>query len=254
MKWKHQLYFQTNEKPAARNIVFEDFLVEYYLPFAENNHCKDSFYKNVSICKEALKLFRGMNLRLIKPADVEKFKSIQEKTQTVHGVRRKPATIARELSVISKVFSVAVKNDFLEYNPCSRIEKPQFDNIQNRILRLEDEEKFFASFKSEWARDVCVLVLNTGLRQNDALGLSKSHVDWNLEVIRSVQGKTGRKVIIPMNKTVQKLLQARWQNGNDLLFPSPKTGRRGISVKKAMLGAGDNREKQATSASISTAA
>ncbi len=127
-----------------------------------------------------------------------------------------------ELSIISKVFSLAVKNDFLEFNPCSRVEKSKFDNIQNRILRMEDEAKFFAEFQSDWAKDICILVLNTGLRQNDALGLSKFNIDWSIDVIRLIQGKTKRVVEIPMNNTVKTLLQARRHNGSDLLFPSPK--------------------------------
>ena len=139
--------------------------------------------------------------------------------------------------MISKIFSLAIKNDFLDFNPCSRVEKPKFDNVQNKVLAYEDEPLFFASFESDWARDICLLVLNTGLRQNDALGLSKFHVDWKLRVIRLIQGKTKRIVEIPMNDTVYDLLNSRRHNGSDLFFPSPKTGKQGVSIKKACIGA-----------------
>jgi integrase len=86
-------------------------------------------------------------------------------------------------SVLSKIFSLAVKSDFLESNPCQRVEKPKFDSIQDRVLLLEDEEKFFASFCSDWARDICILVLNTVPRQNDALGLRKFNVDLKGRII-----------------------------------------------------------------------
>lgn len=168
---------------------------------------------------------------------MEKFKQIRINTPTIHNKVRKPATVARELSILSKIFSLAVKNDFLESNPCSRVEKPKFDNLQNRILKRENEEKFFESFNSDWARDVCLLVLYTGLRQNDALGLRKFSVDWNSKVIRLIQGKTQRKVEIPMNETVQNILRERWSNGSELFFPSPKTGGQGLSVKKAVIAA-----------------
>ena len=102
---------------------------------------------------------------------------------------------------------------------------------------MADEANFLAEFQSDWAKDVCILVLNTGLRQNDALGLSKFNVDWSSNVIRLIQGKTQRVVEIPMNNTVNDLLQTRRHNGNDLFFPSPKNGLQGTSVKKAMLGA-----------------
>jgi integrase len=180
-----------------------------------------------------------MNMREIKPADVEKFKSISEKILTQRGTKKKPATIVRELSVLSTVFSEAVNNDFIDYNPCSRVKKPSFDNTQNRVLRYEDEEKFFAAFRSDWAKEICVLVLNTGLRNNDALKLSKSHIDWNREMICLTQGKTQRRVEIPMNETVQKLIRSKWDNKGELLFPNPRTGKLGISIKRAMTGAAE---------------
>ncbi len=236
-KWKHQLFFEASGIIAAKDIFFEDFLIEYFLPFAEQNHSKVTFEKEVFICKSALPFFRGKKVRQINATDVEKFKNFRANLPTQHETPRKPATVVRELSVISKIFSLAVKNDFLDFNPCSRVEKPKFDNVQNKILTYQDESLFFASFESEWARDICLLVLNTGLRQNDALGLSKFHVDWNSCEIRLIQGKTRRIVEIPMNDTVQELLSKRRHNGSDLFFPSPKTGVQGVSVKKACLGA-----------------
>jgi site-specific recombinase XerD len=188
-KLKNNLFFELTGIETKKKMLFEDFLIEYYLPFAEKHHSKMSFERSVYICKEAVILFRNRDLRSIKPIDLEKFKQIRINTPTIHNKARKPATVARELSILSKVFSLAVKNDFLESNPCSRVEKPKFDNLQNCILKREDEEKFFDSFNSNWARDVCRLVLYTGLRQNDALGLRKFSVDWNSEVIRLVQGK-----------------------------------------------------------------
>jgi integrase len=222
---------------ARKDILFEEFLIEYFFPFAEKAHSKVSFDKAVYVANAALKFFRGRKLTQIKAIDIERFKASRFETLTMHDKPRKPATVARELSIISKIFSLAVKNDFLESNPCQRVDKPKFDNVQNRVLLPKDEEKFFASFCSDWARDVCILVLNTGLRQNDALGLKKFNVDWNARVIRLIQGKTGRKVEIPMNETVQKLLGDRWNNGSELLFPSPKKGEQGTSVKKAVIGA-----------------
>jgi len=236
-KWKHQLFFEKSGIISDKEILFEDFLTEYYLPFAENNHSKVTFDNEVRICKASLPYFGGKNMRQIKAAEIDKFKHYRANLKTQHNTPRKPATVLRELSIISKVFSLAVINDFLEYNPCSRVEKPKFDNIQNKILSKKDESKFFANFESEWARDVCLLVLNTGLRQNDALGLSKFNVDWKQKSIRLTQGKTKRIVEIPMNTTVFNLLKSRRRNGSDLFFPSPKTGKQGLSVKKACLGA-----------------
>lgn len=42
---------------------------------------------------------------------------------------------------------------------------------------------------------------------------------------------------IPMNDRVQEIIRARWQNGSELIFPSPKTGKQGTSIKSALKGA-----------------
>lgn len=251
--WRHELFNEAHGQEKKRNILYEDFLKDYFLPFAEANHSADSFERDVLICKESLKFFKGKQMRRIKPADIELYKNYRAKLPTQRGQVRKPATLLRDLSVLSKVFSLAVKNDFIDYNPYSRVDKPKFDNVQNKILKREDEERFFAEFQPDetygrkklvkkgefWARDVCRFVLNTGLRQNDVLGLKKFNIDRENNLIRLTQGKTRRVVEIPMNGAARAIIDARWNNKSELLFPSPKTGRQGTSVKKACLGASD---------------
>lgn len=236
-KFKSDLFFEINGISVKKDLLYKEFLIEYFLPYAEKSHSKEYFERAVYVANATLVFLRGKALRQIKAIDIECFKTARFDAKTMHGKPRKPATVARELSVLSKFFSLAVKSDFLESNPCQKVEKPKFDNVQNRVLLPEDEEKFLASFCSDWARDICILVLNTGLRQNDALGLKKFNVDWKARIIRLIQGKTGRKVEIPMNENVQTLLRERWNTGSELLFPSPKTNGQGTSVKKAVIGA-----------------
>ena len=122
--------------------------------------------------------------------------------------------------------------------PCHRVEKPKFYNVGSRKLGDGDDEKFFAAFESEWAHDICQLIVNTGLRQCDAIGLIWSEVDWDEEEIHLIQGKTGQEVVIPLNKRAKEILR-KWlaQRSGELVFPSPKTGKKGLSVKTAIKGA-----------------
>lgn len=236
-KLKHDLFFETNGIKKKKDITFRDFLTEYFFEFAEKNYSKGSFDNAVVICKSALPFFERKTLRQICAADIERFKDYRANLKTKHDTNRKPATVVRELGIISKVFSYAVKNDFLDFNPVSRVERPVFDNLQDRVLSQWEIEKFLDSFESDWARDVSVLILNTGLRQNDALGLKKFNVDWHTKTIRLLQGKTKRKVEIPLNEFAEAILSARRHNGSELFFPSPKTGKQGTSIKKALAGA-----------------
>jgi integrase len=234
-KKKSELFFEAHGVSERKETLYEDFLVDIYLPFIESNRCKTTFDQAVIVCRSSLKFLKGRTFRSIRPADIEKFKTYRMNLPTIHDRERSGSTIAKEISHISKVFSMAIRNDLCEYNPCSRVELPQFDNVQDKVLRPEDEERLFAEFKSDWARDVCKVILNTGLRQNDILGLTKFQVDWQAGDIVLVQGKTRKRVVIPMNETVQKIVREWWDKtpGSNLIFPSPKTGQQGKSIRKA---------------------
>jgi integrase len=216
------------------DITYEQFLKQYFSPHIENSYCSDSFEKAVYVLRASLPFLKGKTMRSIKPADIELFKIERSKKLTQHGSLRKPATVVRELAIISKVFSLAVKNDICDYNPCNRIEKPKFDNVQNKVLKREHEESFFVHMHSEWARDVCRFVLNTGLRQNDVMNLKRFGIDRQERKITIIQGKTKRRVEVALNDVAIEILDRRWHNGSTLLFPSPKSGTEKGSVRHAM--------------------
>lgn len=237
-KWKHDLFLESMGMGQTQDLLFETFLTEYFLPFAEK-HYSEMAFKNVRvILKSSLKFLGGLKLRQIKTADIEEFKSFRAELKTQYGRRRKPATIHRELNIISKVFSEAVRLGYLDFNPCRRVTRPKVRNIQNKTIPLDKTEEFLENIYSAWARDVAVLILNTGLRQNDALGLKKSSADFDKRVLTLRQGKSQRTVSIPMNKTVFDLLSEKKDAPGELFFPSPKTGRQGTSIKTALIGAG----------------
>lgn len=237
IKWRNDLLFESFGIEKRKEIVFEKFLAEHFLPFAKTHYSADGYKNVLVISKSALPFFKGMKLRQIKASDIEKFKSYREGLKTKYDKKRLPQTVHRELNIISKIFSNAVLDDFIEYNPCSRVKFPLLENFQDKILPLDKLQSFLDNFYSDWAKDVSILILNTGLRQNDALGLSKFSVDFEKRIIRLIQGKTERKVIIPLNSLVMRVLLKRRENGSELFFPSPKTGLVGTSIKTALKGA-----------------
>ena len=238
VKVKAQMLFdQHGIDTSGKNEKFERFVQDVYLPTIDGQHSKDSFEKAITICKAAMPYFKGKRLRDIKPADVDRFKRSRLELKTMHGKPRKPATVARELSIISKIFSLAVRNDLCPYNPVSKIDKPFFDNVQDRILKPEDEQRFLAALPSEWVRDVCVMVLNTGLRLNDVMSLTRFQCDLNNNWIRLVQGKTRRMVDIRITANIKPMLEKRIAKYKDgCLFPSPRSKGNGKgSVRHTMI-------------------
>lgn len=238
IKRKNEILEQLHGISKTPEMTFERFLKEYFGPHIEHHYSPDSFDKAVHVCKAALPFFKGKALRSIKPADIERFQQSRKTLPTMHKKIRQPATVARELSIISKVFSLAVKNDLCDYNPCSRVDKPVFDNVQDRILKREDEQKFFENMHSEWAKDVCRMALYSGLRQNDIMKLTRFEVRLNENRIVLTQGKTKRQVIVMLNSITKEIVERRMTTGT-LLFPSPKSGTEKGSVRHAMTRACD---------------
>ena len=238
VKMRSDLFFEANGMKPRHEVIFEHFVNDVYLPHVLANNGPEAFDRAEKLCIQSLPFFKGKPLRVIKPSDIEAFKSWRMKLPTMHDKIRKPSTVCRELAVISKMFGLAVNDDLCDYNPCSRIEKPKFDNLQNTVLEYADEEEFFLSFdkyQGTFARDVCRLVLNTGLSQKDALGLTVFNVDLQNRMINFTRGKTKRHVAIPLNDDAYAVCLPRVKHG--LLFPSPKTQKQATSVRSAMAGA-----------------
>lgn len=236
---KNSLVLQSHGVPTKTDITFERFLKSYFGPHIDRHYSEDTLHKAIYVCKEAMPFFKGKAIRSIKPADVERFQAYRKGLKTRHGTLRKPATVLRELAVISALFSLAVKNDLCDYNPCSRVKKPTFDNIQDRLLEREDEDKFFKNMHSNWAKDICRFVLNTGLRQNDVMQLTRFGINREKRKLILIQGKTQRRLVVALNDAALEILNRRWHNGSKLLFPSPKSGTAKGSVRHAMTRACD---------------
>lgn len=242
IKEKNRILEQVHGLEIKSAVTFDQFLKDYYGPHIDRHYSKESLHKAIHICKEARSFFKGKSLRAIKPADVEKFQAYRANLQTQHSTPRKPSTVAREMAIISAIFSLAVKNDLCDYNPCSRVTKPTFDNVQDKVLRREDEEKFFANMHSDWAKDVCRMALYSGLRQNDIMRLTRFEVRLNENRIVLTQGKTQRQVIVMLNAITREIIERRMKQKGTLLFPSPVSGKDNGSVRHAMLRACDRAE------------
>lgn len=232
-KLKSQLFFDKNGLDGKPDMSWEDFVQDIYLEYVEGNQPKEALARAIVVIRNSMPYLKGKTLRQIKSADLEKFKAVRITTPTRHGGKRKPATVHREFKVLSAAFSMAVRNDLCEYNPCGRVKMPSFDNIQDKVLHLEDEAKFLAGFRNSLQKEVALVVLYTGLRQNDVLGLRRDQVDLREDEIKLIQGKTKRRVSIPIHDKVREVLTRRMECG-DLIFPSYRTGKQMHSIKNAI--------------------
>lgn len=213
-------------KPDKR---FEDFVIETFLPYSEAN--KKSFYCDVLICRVLVQKFKGKNLRKITPPMIESFKQEFLATPTKHGKKRSFATVNYHLSILSKIFSLAVDSDLLETNPCFRVKKLKLNNQRVRVLSGEEEAKLFSALgDNELVKNIVTVALHTGLRRGEIFNLKWFDVDFVRRLIQVRESKTNKKRLVPVNETVRVLLDGL-KRKSEYVFPSPKTGGRLDNVK-----------------------
>lgn len=241
-KMKSDAFFQANGMmPSQKKPLFEEFVAATYLPSLSNS--ADAFERATAILTLALPFLKGKPIDEVKPADVERFKSFLESLPTQHSKPdniklRKPATIVREMAIISAVFTSAVKNDLSLYNPCSRVPNRKFDNLVDKVLEIGDDELFFAAFdpvQGIEARDACKLIINTGLSQKDLFNLTPFQINLQTRSLVLTRSKTVRPLRIPLNDVAFEICKARLSGGP--LFVSRKTKKKLTSIKSAMAGA-----------------
>lgn len=225
--------------------LFEDFVVETFLPYSEAN--KKSFSSDVYICTLLVSYFRGKTVRQLTPPVIEEFKQWFLAKPIVYGTEderkerpRSLATVNNHLRVLSKILSLAVDADLIDSNPCFRVRKFKPNNRRLRVLSDEEEAGLLAALEeSDLIRSIVIIALNTGLRRGEIFSLKWSDVDFQRGRLIVRKTKASKERFVPINTTVRNLLQSLPRLLSDYVFPSPKTIGRLTDIKKGFRKAVD---------------
>jgi|SRR6266550_7265476 len=101
----------------------------------------------------------------ISPILVEKYKRDRRTSITYRATQRAPATVNRELALLSKIFSLAIDQGLAIENPCLKVKRLREDNERNRYLTDEEEARLLAVLIGQRAslRPLFVLAIHTGM-------------------------------------------------------------------------------------------
>ncbi len=129
-----------------------------------------------------------------------------------------------------KLCNDATEADLFRVNPCKGIKNSRSEGLKKDILSI-DEIKVLRDTEcihSEVKR-AFLFCLNTGLRWVDVKGLRWKHIDGDM--LKLMQAKTGKEVIIYLNDAAMNILADRGQR-NDLVFILPSSTYAGAMLKK----------------------
>src|SRR5258705_16938 len=113
--------FYGKDKKSKRGPTFFTFVEKNFLPWARPNNT--SWYDDQLISKVLTDFFAGKTFDQITPMIVEKFKKVRRESFTYRNKPRQPATVNRELGVLSKILSLAIDAGVAASNPCSRVRR-----------------------------------------------------------------------------------------------------------------------------------
>ncbi len=121
--------YQIERRPEIR---FDKFVKDRFLPYSKLH--KRTYPDDVKICDMLNETFGRMMRSGITPPTIEKWKQKRRVGKTMYKRLRNPATVNRELCVLSKIFSLAFDAELIESNPCRRVRKFRTNRGRSRYL------------------------------------------------------------------------------------------------------------------------
>jgi site-specific recombinase XerD len=190
------------EKLIGRKKTFKDLMDEFLKVHAPK--VSVSMQKSYRTSLNHLEQYFGKsNLLSITPRNISKYKMLRNDDGAA------PASINRELAMLSKAFNVAVKEwEWLKDNPVSKVPREKEDNERDRWLTVDEEQSLLEN-SPEWLRDIVLFNLHTGLRQDELLSLTWDRVDMFRKTILIADTKNGKPRTIPLNKTALGILESK---------------------------------------------
>ena len=152
----------------------------------------------------------------ITPFIIEKYRVERKETDKV-----KNSSINIDVSILSHIYSVAIKAGIVDKNPCKDVKRLKVTQTKDRVLSQSEISLLLDKLHGK-DRLMVLVGLFTGLRLGGVLSLSWQDIDFGKRLIASTH-KTGKLVSIPLSEYLIDELQRYKENNpcpNDKIFES----------------------------------
>jgi integrase len=222
--------------PDAENNQFGEGT---FLEWAKNN--KRSWKHDRFRVRVLIEAFRGKTLGEISPLAIDRFKNSRQHTFTKRKNQRSPASVNRELELLSRIFSLAVRLGLADSNPCSRVSKFKLQNQRHRYLMPYEEPALLAQCTGlrKHLATMLPFAIGTGARKSEQLGLKVRQCDFFRDLIVFDKTKSGRSRIVEMNSEVREiaLTLCKGKRPDDYVWINPTTRGPYTDIKHSFVGA-----------------
>ena len=128
-----------------------------------------------------------------------------------------PASLKRELTILSSVLNIAVKEwgINLQSNPVSMVSLPKIARGRDRRLEPGEEEQLLSS--SGELKRLIILALETGMRRGEILNIKKSHIDFTRQTLLIPLTKTDTPRTIPLSSKAIAVLREQLRGSEKVI-------------------------------------
>lgn len=135
------------------------------------------------------------------------------------------STVNRYRTLLSSIFSVAVRNGRILANPLGRVSPRRESHGRVRFLSVPEERKLRKVIRADWGDREAEfdLALNTGMRRSEQFDLKWEHADLE-RLLLTVHGKGDRRRFLPINAAAKRALLKlhKLSNGSTFVCPDKK--------------------------------
>lgn len=191
------------EKMPGEDRTFQEAIERYLSEHSARNKAPLTHLRDKSLSSHLLQSFGGLTLAEIRPHLISEYKG----KRTAEGAA--PKTINNELILMSHLFNLAMKEwEWVRENPVSKTSKERVNNLIERWLTSEEEEKLLAG-SPKWLQEIILFAVNTGFRQGEILNLQWPLVDIFRKTVTILEQKNKSKDTLPLNQKALDVLKAR---------------------------------------------
>jgi len=133
-----------------------------------------------------------------------------------------PASLKRELTILSSVLNIAIKEWGIGVgqNPVSMISLPKIARGRDRRLKAGEEEQLLSA--SGELKRLIIFALETGMRRGEILNIKKSHIDFARQTLLIPLTKTDTPRTIPLSSRAIAALREQLR-GSENVIPIEET-------------------------------
>lgn len=183
----------------SKAVKFETFCEEWFEDYAKTNLRNTTYERLLQLRGRIYPVIGHIRMDKITPRQIQTFVNSlsKEGANERTGKPLAPKTIRHNLSLISDVFSYAVKMGVVAENPCSKVTIPKGEVKEKQIYTPAEVERFLTLLNDEPLkyRTFFYLMIYSGFRRGEILGLEWKDVDFenNIISVRRTSNYTAKK-------------------------------------------------------------